>query len=232
MVDEQIDLAERIIGHRFADEELLRTALTHPSFSFEEDFPQMYERLEFLGDAVLGFVVTDYIYRHYPDFQEGELAKLRASVISGEVLAELAGDLELGNCIFMGKGVEQMGGRHRTSILADCFEAIIGAAYLDAGIEATRDLVLDMVEGRIRRQSETRQWTDFKSRLQEHTMREMNVTPTYEIISETGPSHEKTFQSIVMLRGMVYGEGSGSSKKRAEQGAAREALARLGVDDE
>ena len=231
MADEQVELAEEIIGHAFADEELLRTALTHPSFSFESEYPQMYERLEFLGDAVLGFIVTDYIYGRFPDFQEGDLAKLRASVINGDVLAEIAGEIELGKCIFMGKGVEQMGGRHRTSILADCFEAIIGAVYLDAGAEVTSELVLRLVEARIVQQSETRQWTDFKSRLQEHTMREMNVTPTYEIISETGPSHEKIFNAIVRVIGRPYGEGVGTSKKRAEQEAAREALKRLGVDE-
>jgi ribonuclease-3 len=191
----------------------------------------MYERLEFLGDAVLGFIVTDYIYRRFPDFQEGELAKLRASVISGDVLAEMAAGMDLGRCIFMGKGVEQMGGRHRGSILADCFEAIMGAAYLDAGIADTREIVLRIFEERIVKQSETRQWTDYKSRLQEHTMREMNLTPGYEILAESGPSHEKSFRSVVVVGGERYGEGVGTSKKRAEQAAAHEALRRLGVEE-
>lgn len=230
MADEQIDFAEQTIGFNFTDKDLLRTALTHPSFSFEAGTSQMYERLEFLGDAVLGFVVTDYIYRNFPEFQEGELAKLRASVISGAVLADVAVEINLGQCIFMGKGVEQMGGRHRTSILADCFEAIIGAAYLDAGIDAARAVVLDLVEERILAQSERRQWTDYKSRLQEHTMREMTVTPTYEIVSETGPSHDRNFRAVVLLDGNPHGEGAGTSKKRAEQAAAHEALRRLGVE--
>lgn len=230
MVDEQIDLAECVVGLKFSDKELLRTALTHPSFSFEAGSSEMYERLEFLGDAVLGFIVTDYIYSRFPDFAEGELAKLRASVISGEVLAQVAGEVELGKCILMGKGVEQMGGRFRSSILADCFEAIIGAAYLDAGVETTRRFVMRLLEDRILQQAETRQWTDFKSRLQEYTMQEMNVTPTYEIISETGPSHEKSFRSVVLLGDKPYGEGAGTSKKRAEQAAAYEALKGLGVE--
>lgn len=231
MADEQIGLAEEIVGRPFADRQLLRTALTHPSFSFEAGYPEMYERLEFLGDAVLGFVVTDYIYRQFPSFQEGELAKLRASVISGEALAETAGELDLGRCIFMGKGVEQMGGRHRASILADCFEAIIGATYLDGGMEEARRVVLALVEARIHEQSETRQWTDFKSRLQEHTMRDMNLTPSYQIVSEAGPSHEKSFRSVVLVGDDQFGEGVGTSKKRAEQAAAQEALRRLGVDE-
>ncbi len=229
MVDDRIDQAERIIGLSFTDKELLRTALTHPSFSFESGSLEMYERLEFLGDSVLGLIVTDFIFKRFSDFSEGDLAKLRASVISGEVLAQVAAEIQLGDCILMGKGVEQMGGRYRQSILADAFEAVIGAAYLDRGIEATREVVLRLLEGRILEQAKTRQWTDFKSRLQEYTMQEMNLTPTYEILSETGPSHERSFRAVVLLGGKPYGEGNGTSKKRAEQAAAQEALERLGV---
>jgi len=229
VVDDRLDLAESLTGIDFKNKDLLKTALTHPSFSFESGTLEMYERLEFLGDAVLGLVVTDYIYKAYPHFSEGELAKLRASVISGEVLAEVAAEVELGKCILMGKGVEQMGGRFRKSILADALEAVIGAAYLDQGLETTARFVLQLLEPRIVQQAETKQWTDFKSRLQEYTMQEMNATPTYEIVSESGPSHERNFRAVVLVSGESYGEGAGTSKKRAEQAAAREALKRLGV---
>lgn len=230
MADEEIDRAERVVGLSFRDKELLRTALTHPSFSLEAGSPEMYERLEFLGDAVLGLVVTAYIYDRFPQFSEGELAKLRASVISGEALAGVAADMGLGECIFMGKGVEQMGGRSRSSILADAFEAVAGAVYLDRGIDTVKSFVLRCLTPLIEEHAETRQWTDYKSRLQEYTMAHMNVTPTYQIVAEIGPSHEKSFRSIVLLAGERYGEGSGSSKKRAEQAAAEQALGRLGAE--
>lgn len=178
------------------------------------------ERLEFLGDAVLGLAVTDFVYASYPELPEGELAKLRASVVNAEVLAEVAAAIHLGPALMLGKGEDASGGRTKPSILADATEAVIAAVYLDGGWEAARDLVLRLLGERIEAGALGPGGDDYKTRLQEYAARELEVVPRYQVRSE-GPDHAKRFYATVTIRGSVYGHGQGRSKKQAEQAAAR-----------
>ncbi len=180
------------------------------------------ERLEFLGDAVLGLVVTDHIYDAYPELPEGELAKVRASVVNSAVLAEIAVELELGEAVFLGKGEEASGGRSKPSILADALEAVIGAVYLDAGWSAAAEVVLQLLGTRIDEAARGPGGRDFKTRLQELATRSFDQLPRYEI-EEEGPDHAKRFFAVVYVADQPRGRGEGRSKKQAEQAAAREA---------
>jgi ribonuclease-3 len=184
------------------------------------------ERLEFLGDAVLGLVVTDHVYRALPDLPEGELAKVRASVVNSAVLAEVALELELGRALFLGRGEETSGGRRKPSILADALEAVMGATYLDGGWEAAADLVLRLLGSRIDEAVRGPGGRDYKTRLQELATRRFDQLPRYEL-EEAGPDHAKRFSATVYLGGDALGRGEGGSKKQAEQAAARQAWERL-----
>ena len=178
------------------------------------------ERLEFLGDAVLGLVVTDHIFRAYPDLPEGELAKVRASVVSAAALAEIALELGLGESIQLGKGEGASGGREKPSILADATEAIIGAVYLDGGWTAASDLVLDLLGDRIADAAAGPGGQDYKTRLQELAARLVDHVPEYRVVDD-GPDHAKRFYASVRVGEQVFGGGEGRSKKQAEQAAAR-----------
>jgi ribonuclease-3 len=180
------------------------------------------ERLEFLGDAVLGLVVTDHIYRTYPDLPEGELAKLRAAVVSAAALAEVAVELDLGEAVLLGKGEDGSGGREKPSILADALEAVIGAVYLDGGWDAAHTLVMRLLGDRIIEASEGPGGQDYKTRLQELTARHLTELPRYRI-SDDGPDHAKRFFAEVRVGGELRGRGEGRSKKQAEAAAARDA---------
>lgn len=184
------------------------------------------ERLEFLGDAVLGLVVTDHIYRTYPDLPEGELAKVRASVVSAAALADVAADLELGGTLLLGKGEDASGGREKPSILADALEAVLGAVYLEGGWPAAQRVVLDLLGDRIAEASEGPGGQDYKTRLQELAARHFPELPRYHVEDE-GPDHAKVFYATVRLGGVDHGRGEGRSKKQAEQAAARAAWERL-----
>ncbi|MCB0997054.1 MAG: ribonuclease III [Acidimicrobiales bacterium] len=218
-------LADRL-GHQFSDTGLLTHALTHRSWCAENAGHDSNERLEFLGDAVLGLVVTDHIYRTYPELAEGELAKVRASVVSAPTLAELAGEVGLGDGLRLGKGEEVSGGREKPSILADAMEAVIGAVYLDGGWEAAVGVVRDLFEPAVHAASEQPGTEDFKTRLQELAARHFDGLPRYEL-TEAGPDHDKRFTAVVSLDGTPLGEGVGRSKKEAEQAAATAAFERL-----
>ncbi len=194
----------------------------HRSYCAEHPEAQSNERLEFLGDAVLGLVVTVHVYGEYPDLPEGELAKLRASVVNADVLAELAEDVGLGAALLLGKGEESSGGRTKPSILADAMEAVIAAAYLDGGWDAADDLVLSLLQDRIRVAAAGPGGQDFKTRLQELAAQRFDQLPRYSVRAE-GPDHSKRFFASVRLDGQVRGEGEGRSKKQAEQAAARAA---------
>lgn len=207
----------------FSDEELLTTALTHRSFAFEQVARPHNERLEFLGDAVLGLAVTDMIFALYPDLAEGEMAKLRASCVNMTVLAETARRIGLGEEIFLGKGEDLSGGRNKSSILADALEAVIGAVYLDGGLGEARGLVERLFGPRIREHVEGGVVRDFKTVLQEHTAKTVGTTPQYRVTS-SGPDHNKRFRAEVVVRGQPVGVGEGRSKKEAEQAAAEQAL--------
>lgn len=223
----RLALAERILVHSFGDRSLLRRALTHPSYSFEAGSKEQYERLEFLGDSVLGLVVTDHLYRTFPDFTEGRMAKLRSTLVSGRMLAKLAGELGLPDALFIGQSAEQTGGRRRASVLADCFEATVGALYLDAGLDAARRFLLDVYRPSVLPEALDGAWQDHKSTLQEHTLGANNTTPVYRIVNEEGPPHDRMFTSEVLVNGRVVGVGSGPSKKDAEKAAAEAALHEL-----
>jgi ribonuclease-3 len=218
-------LAERL-GRPFADGSLLARALTHRSWCAEHPGHQSNERLEFLGDAVLGLVVTDHIFTAYPDLPEGELAKVRASVVSAAARADVAIALRLGDGLLLGKGEAASGGREKPSILADAMEAVIGAVYLDGGWEAARQLVLDLLGERIKEASAGPGGQDYKTRLQELAARRMEVVPRYRV-DDDGPDHAKRFYATVHLAGEEWGTGEGRSKKQAEQAAARSAWERL-----
>jgi ribonuclease-3 len=211
---------------RFRDVALLERALAHRSYCAEHAEVASNERLEFLGDAVLGLVVTDYMYREYPEMPEGELAKLRASVVNAEVLAEVAAEVDLGAALLLGKGEDASGGRAKSSILADALEAVIAATYLDGGWETARRLVLRLLEARIIEGAAGPGGRDYKTRLQELAARQFDQLPRYQVRYE-GPDHSRRFFATVLLRGEPWGNGEGRSKKQAEQGAARMAWRRL-----
>ncbi len=219
------------MGRPEADLELLACALAHRSWCAETPGTTSNERLEFLGDAVLGLVVTDHLYRTYPDLPEGELAKVRASLVNAGALAELAEELRLGETLLLGKGEESSGGRHKPSILADAMEAVIGALYLDGGWEATASTVMDLLGERIAEAAAGPGGQDYKTRLQELAAREFDEVPKYELKGD-GPDHAKHFTATVYLRGKALGTGQGRSKKQAEQGAARMAWQTLSAGSE
>lgn len=225
---DRIDEAERRLGFSFKDKDLLKRALTHRSFAFEaKAVVETNEKLEFLGDSVLNFVITDFIFRRFPKFDEGRLAELRANLVNMDTLANLARRMDLGRCIFMGRGAELTGGREKASILADCFEAVLGAIYLDLGIEEARGFILREFRDVIFQQVTRRELADFKTILQEYAMDKIGVMPIYEIVQEEGPVHERTFYAQVSIGGEILGQGMGRSKKKAERAAAKEALEAL-----
>lgn len=224
-------LAARI-GYRFRDESLCELALRHRSWVAEQHAeggrqPQSNERLELLGDAVLDLVVSEHVYGAYPAMTVGQLAKVRASVVSADTLAEAARGLRLGEALLMGRGEEAAGGRDKRSILADAAEAMIGAVYLDGGWEPARGLVLSLVGDRILSTASDPGQDDFKTVLQERAARVAGSAPAYEL-SHTGPDHERVYRAVVSIEGHDWGTGEGTTKKQAEQAAARAALGRFG----
>lgn len=201
---------------------LLVRALTHRSYAYENGGLPTNERLEFLGDSVLGLVVTDTLYRTHPDLAEGQLAKLRAAVVNARALAEVARGLDLGAFVRLGRGEEGTGGRNKASILADTLEAVIGAVYLDQGLPAAEELVHRLFDPVIERSAGLGAGLDWKTSLQELSAAGSLGVPEY-VISETGPDHEKTFTAAARVGGDTYGTGTGRSKKEAEQQAAETA---------
>jgi ribonuclease-3 len=211
---------------RFRDAGLHRSSLSHRSYAFEQGSSDNNERLEFLGDAVLGLVVTDLAFNRFPDMPEGELAKLRAATVNMLTLADIARELGLGEELLLGKGEELSGGRDKTSILADAMEAVLGAVYLDRGLGAARDLIERLFWPRMAAYARGEGERDYKTSLQELAAQEVGSVPQYRV-REQGPDHAKEFTATVLVAGSEYGTGEGRSKKEAEQQAAREAYARL-----
>ena len=218
---------EKALGYPFRKKELLENALTHSSYANEKwkNSLRSNERLEFLGDSILGFVVAEYLYRNYPDHPEGDLTRMRADLVCETSLAQVAERLGLGGYLLLGHGEEQGGGRTRNSINADAVESVIAAAYLDGGYPAAKGIIDRLIlagapKGRPRN-------CDFKTALQELVQRKKNQVLAYTLLEESGPDHDKTFRVEVTLNGEVVGTGTGSSKKRAEQAAAEEAVDRL-----
>ncbi|MFV0314742.1 MAG: ribonuclease III [Anaerotignum sp.] len=217
---------ERKIEYCFSDKTLLLLALTHSSFANEmkKGGNENNERLEFLGDAVLDMLVSEYMYRFFPQMPEGELTKLRAAVVCEASLASLSRKLGIGRCILLGKGEESTGGRNRDSILADAFEAIIGAVCIDGGIEAANRYVMRFMEEQIEHTKTNFKSLDSKTHLQEVIQKVSKIALQYKIVDEQGPDHNKFFIAEVTHDGRVLGKGSGRSKKEAEQNAANNAL--------
>jgi ribonuclease III len=220
---------EKALGIRFSDPTLQEVALTHRSFAFEQDVAPTNERLEFLGDAVLGLVITDLAYRAYPDLSEGELAKLRAAMVNMTMLAEVARELGLGDAVLLGRGEELSGGRNKASILADTLEAVFGAVYMDQGIRVAQRLIKRLFSPRMRAYVRGEGTRDYKTLLQELAAQDLGRLPEYRV-EERGPDHQKEFTASVFLAGRELGRGGGRSKKEAEQRAAREAHARLTME--
>ncbi|MGP3972527.1 ribonuclease III [Streptomyces sp. 8N114] len=223
-------ILEGRLGYRLESALLVR-ALTHRSYAYENGGLPTNERLEFLGDSVLGLVVTDTLYRMHPDLPEGQLAKLRAAVVNSRALAGVARGLDLGAFIRLGRGEEGTGGRDKASILADTLEAVIGAVYLDQGLEAASELVHRLFDPLIERSSNLGAGLDWKTSLQELTAAEGLGVPEY-LVSETGPDHEKTFTAAARVGGVAYGTGTGRSKKEAEQQAAEAAWRAISARNE
>lgn len=221
---------EEKIGYRFRDPELLLTALTHSSFANERHGDcRSYERLEFLGDSILGYVTAEFLYRHEPRLPEGRMTRLRAELVCEQSLHQTALRLDLGEYMRLGRGEEHTGGRQRPSILADMVESVIAAMYLDSGgLEEPRRFIMAQILQGVEI-GETHRSADYKTELQELVQRRADQHIAYELIGESGPDHNKLFSFRVTINGESAGEGSGRTKKEAEQMAACEALRKLKV---
>lgn len=217
---------EAALGYSYRNKELVRTALSHTSYANEvhKDALRSYERLEFLGDAILGFVTAEYLFQTFPDKQEGELTKIRAELVCESNLAHVARQIGLGEHLLLGNGEEQGGGRNRASILCDVTEALIAAAYLDGGFSAAKGIVTRLILPMLTTVLQTH---DYKTELQELVQRKRDQALSYELIGEQGPDHCKEFSIRVLLNGEEVGRGVGTSKKRAEQAAAAQAIEKL-----
>lgn len=222
------DALEESIGYSFNNSKLLQTAFTHCSAAQNGDAkPEHNQRLEFLGDSVLEMCISEYLYLAFPKMTEGRLTKIRAGIVSESVLASAARKLSLGAYLKIGKGEERTGGRTKSSILADVSEALIGAVYLDGGLESARGFILEFLAEQIQEAIEAGGIRDYKTELQEAAHKAGLGESSYSITFETGPDHKKEFFAQVCITGEVWGEGNGPSKKAAEQQAARLALKRL-----
>ncbi len=220
------------IGITFGDTSLLTQTFTHSSYVNEnpDSTNGDNERLEFLGDALLDMIITEKLFHQFPDMKEGELTRIRSELIREENLARMACDLDLGNYLLLGKGELQTGGRERQTNLADTMEALIGAIFLDRGLEVTREFILYRI---FKQPEQTRELSElnYKAKLQEYLQGEYKKLPVYRIIDITGPEHDKLFTILVQLDDEVLGTGSGKTKKAAEMEAARKACAKLSIDE-
>lgn len=224
MSDQQytLDHLEEELQYTFQDQSLLARAMTHSSVSVKGERPSN-ERLEFLGDAVLDVVICEHLFSRFPELEEGTLSEIRSIVASTPCLNDIARELELEQFCDLSKGIRNRS-KIPDSILANLFEAVVAAIYLDDGLQSAEEFVLTQMEGRIKKALQGQYHRDFKSRLQQFTQKKWNRVPEYEVISETGPDHDKHYEAIVRVQGDSFGPGSGSSKQKAEQEAARQAI--------
>lgn len=233
MKENVYDKLEEKLGYTFKDKELLKHALIHRSYGNEHwEYKKINnERLELLGDAVLDLVVTEYLYKNFTKSSEGDLAKLKSMVVSEPVLAKISKELGIGKYLLLSKGEELTGGRDRSSILGDVFEAVLGAIYLDSGSDflVAKAYGTKLLEYQINHIEENEELIDFKTILQEHSQKSHKVTPVYEVVKETGPDHRKNFEIVVSINDEAVGRGNGRNKKSAEQSAAKDACKTLGV---
>ncbi|WP_293736381.1 ribonuclease III [uncultured Phascolarctobacterium sp.] len=222
------------LGVQMHDLELLDMALTHTSYAHEakqHPKPQHNERIEFLGDSVLSIIVSTYMYNNFPELAEGQLTKMRAHLVCEYSLFEYAKKIHLGDYLKLGKGEDFTGGRERPSILADAFESVLGAVYLDQGMDVARTYLLGLMQPEIDYICRHGIFNDYKTRLQEYLQRDGEVEITYRLLGSSGPEHNKVFTSEVIFEGKVIGKGQGHSKKDAEQHAAQQALKQLHVQN-
>jgi ribonuclease-3 len=224
-------LCERL-RYSFGNLEVLRQALRHPSYTHENPKAGEHnQRLEFLGDAVVGLVVAEALVRRFPDAREGQLTRWRAALVSERPLARAAKQIGLDTLVLLGKGEHSGGGRDRTSVLCDAFEAVTGAAFIDGGLDAARTLVEAVLGSALDTICADAQF-DYKSQLQEWVQARCGVSPSYEVTSMSGPDHDRRFEVSIAVAGKVVASGTGTNKKTAEQDAARQALEQLGVEEE
>ena len=218
-----------VLGHQFADIGLLNHALTHRSVLHESggSYYQSNELLEFLGDAVLGLIVVEHLYKSFPFRHEGDLSKIKSILVSGRSLKNVAREMNLGSFISMSRNESRNGGRNRGSILEDTLEAVIAALYLDGGFETARSFINDWILPDLETLVDHGYDNNFKSQLLEYTQGRGLITPVYKVIGEEGPEHKKRFEIEVHLEGKLYGTGNGNTKKTAQQNAAKEAIKRL-----
>ncbi|WP_303701934.1 ribonuclease III [Flexistipes sinusarabici] len=225
-----LDNLQKEIDYFFSNTELLFEAVTHSSYSNEQNLNRNYERLEFLGDAVLQLIVSEYLIKEYKTFDEGILSMYRGYFVSEDFLSKIASALNLGSYVKLGKGEAQSGGKEKPSLLCDIFESLVAAIYLDGGYEQAKRVVLDLMINKIDDTISNRSFVDNKTELQKLTQKKFECLPEYEVISEEGPEHDKVFTIAVAAEGDILGYGKGKSKKRAEQNAAGAALKKL-VDE-
>jgi ribonuclease III len=222
-----VELKNRL-GYEFRDLTWLEQALIHSSYAYE--YPQCRpsnERLEFLGDAVLNLIISDFLVAIYPEAHEGMLSRRRASLVNARHLAGIARRLELGSYLLLGRGEEQQSGRNKPSVLADALEAVVAAVYLDGGYESAREVVRALFQGSLEPWEGEEYSQDFKTSLQEYAQKWLKVSPEYQLVQETGPAHARIFEVEVWVAGTPLGRGQGKSKKQASQEAAHQALLTL-----
>ena len=220
---------EEKIGLEFKNKDLLKTAFIHRSYLNEhpkEKLPHN-ERLEFLGDSVLGFIISDYLFKQFPKDPEGDLTNYRSSIVNARILSKVSKELGLGDYLFLSKGEESTGGRERQYILANTYESFLGAIYLDSGVTASEKFIRDTLIGHLHDIIRNKLYKDYKSQLQENSQSKFNVTPNYKVLSEKGPDHTKIFETGVYLDKKLLAKGSGKSKQSSEQEAAKSALEKI-----
>lgn len=224
MYNPEIEELEILLGIKFQNKELLELATIHKSWCVENKIAYNNERLEFLGDSVLAIIISEYLYKTYPDKDEGSLSKLKSVLVSKTQLAKWGKQLNLGKYVLISKAEEQSGGRKKDTIIASMFEAILGAIYLDQNLNKCREFMINNFLSK----PLNIELEDYKSTLQEKVQKELKVLPEYTIIKETGPDHDKEFECIVKVNDKILGHGKGKTKKQAQQNAAKEAIKNLG----
>jgi len=226
---ENLGKLERDLRYFFSNRDLLAEALTHRSYHHENPgiAPSYNERLEFMGDSVLGLVVVEYLFKYRKQFTESEMSEIKAHIVKGSLLSEVAAGISLGRYLRLGKGEDETGGRTKISLLANAMEAVFGAVYLDAGYDTARNTILGLFEERILEAIRSGQYHSYKTELQEESQQRFGVLPEYRIISQEGEDHIKTFTMEVLIAGKSLGRGTGKNKKEAQTAAAKEALEKL-----
>jgi len=225
-----INILENILKYKFKSLNIIKEALTHPSSNQKKkDTINNFQRLEFLGDSVLDLIVSEHVYQYFKNISEGKLTEIKSILVSKKILSKWANQISLGSFIILGKGEVLTGGRNKISILADCWEALIGAVYLDSDFQTARQIFLPYIKKEIKLVIKDNYFKDYKSLLQEVVQKKMNCLPTYHLLKEKGPGHCKIFSVMVKINNSCFGVGMGDNKKEAEKHAAQKALNRLGI---